>query len=238
MVANIIAPQYRNHDIEWKTTTAASPLPEPSSPESDRRLSAVVQRVFSTASAVIQVRCVRICSIGCGFSVFSGFDIAGLEFVFLFRLTHNQLKNEEPGYVNIPHSDEIKLFVGCGSRLIGLSRNLDMVQTMDKTWRKWNQPENDLACAIEEDEDEDEAASSVRFTEVDANTVELRWLVAYANLGLQKGRLGLKKVPKVTAINATRDLMKPFLSFVVAAMVILLFGNGHAAPSAPVAKQR
>ncbi|KAD4585246.1 hypothetical protein E3N88_22847 [Mikania micrantha] len=75
----------------------------------------------------------------------------GLKFVFLFRLTHNQLKNEEPGYVNIQHSgedlsagdqsrkqDEIEMFVGCGSRLIGLSRNLDVVQTMDKTWRKWN----------------------------------------------------------------------------------------------------
>ncbi|KAD4384428.1 hypothetical protein E3N88_24596 [Mikania micrantha] len=30
------------------------------------------------------------------------------------------------------------MFDGCGSRLIGLSRNLDVVQTMDKTWRKWN----------------------------------------------------------------------------------------------------
>ncbi|KAD7116944.1 hypothetical protein E3N88_04212 [Mikania micrantha] len=82
----------------------------------------------------------------------------GLEFVFLFRLTHNQLKKEEPGYVNIQHSgedlsagdhqDEIEMFVGCGSRLIGLSRNLDVVQTMDKTWRKWNQLLGDMGLRI------------------------------------------------------------------------------------------
>ncbi|KAD2804878.1 hypothetical protein E3N88_38255 [Mikania micrantha] len=94
-------------------------------------------RVLSTASAVIQ-----------GFGL-ETLGFTGLEFVFLFRLTHNQLKNKEPGYVNIQHSgedlsagdhqDEIEMFVGCGSRLIGLSKNLDVVQTMDKTWRKWNQ---------------------------------------------------------------------------------------------------
>ncbi|KAD5960216.1 hypothetical protein E3N88_11688 [Mikania micrantha] len=42
-------------------------------------------------------------------------------------------------YWGLISQDEIEMFVGCGSRLIGLLRNLDVVQTMDKTWRKWNQ---------------------------------------------------------------------------------------------------
>ncbi|KAD6119544.1 hypothetical protein E3N88_10815 [Mikania micrantha] len=94
-------------------------------------------RVSSTASAVIQ-----------GFGL-ETLGFIGLEFVSMFSLTHNQLKKEEPGYVNIQHSgedlsagdhqDEIEMFDGCGSWLICLSRNLDVVQTMDKTWRKWNQ---------------------------------------------------------------------------------------------------
>ncbi|KAD3336976.1 hypothetical protein E3N88_32496 [Mikania micrantha] len=46
------------------------------------------------------------------------------------------------------HQDEIKMFDDCGSRLIGLSRNLDVVQTMDKTWRKWNQLLGDMGLRI------------------------------------------------------------------------------------------
>ena len=56
-----------------------------------------------------------------------------------------------------------------------------------------------MVCAtVEEEEDEAEGASSVKLDDVRAKMVELGF---FRNFGLLKQGVGVKKVPKVAAIN-------------------------------------